>query len=104
MHCKPSWCISSSTKEDANYYCAQTNYASFFFLYRVEFHLSESGDIFWRVPKHVSQIPYIVSSFDFYRVTGTRFHFLRFIGGQSGEWFDFNVSIIMSFEFTILFC
>ncbi|XP_071813633.1 uncharacterized protein [Apostichopus japonicus] len=59
----------------------------------VEFHLSESGDIFWRVPKHVSQIPYIVSSFDFYRVTGTRFHFLRFIGGQSGEWFDFNAML-----------
>lgn len=64
-----------------------------FLLYRVEFHLSESGDIFWKLPQNVANVPYIVSAFDFYRVTGTKFHFLRFIGGQSGEWFDFNVSV-----------
>ncbi|KAJ8037564.1 ARM REPEAT PROTEIN INTERACTING WITH ABF2 [Holothuria leucospilota] len=56
----------------------------------VEFHLSESGDIFWKLPQNAAHVPYIVSAFDFYRVTGTKFHFLRFIGGQSGEWFDFN--------------
>ncbi|XP_041473514.1 uncharacterized protein LOC121422492 [Lytechinus variegatus] len=50
-----------------------------------DFHLSDTGDIFWSLPAGVTKTPYFALNFDLYEVIGAKFHAIKFIGSRSGD-------------------
>ncbi|XP_071488165.1 uncharacterized protein [Diadema antillarum] len=51
----------------------------------VEFHLSDTGDIIWKLPPGLAEVPFFVSNFDLYEITGTKIQSIKFVGSQSGD-------------------
>lgn len=67
----------------------------------VEFHLSDTGDIFWKLPPGMTTTPYFAANFDLYEFTvesmsvGAKHHPVKFVGSQTGDKVEFHAVLKM---------